>query len=127
MTIGDIQDRLDALLVEAGCRRYTAAEARADAAECWREICADAIAHGESPDAPFFNFVVSAGVGVFTFFGPQVELYVVRGDEWGFRTRFDPLAMVDVVQSRQVLADEYSKVTPDLVIDESLTAEWLRA
>jgi hypothetical protein len=127
MTFHDIQRRLDALLRDAGCERYTARQALADAAECWRDVRQDHIAHGGSGEEPFFNFVVAEGVGVFATYGSEVDFYVVRGDEWDFRCRFETLAMTEVQPAREILASDFNRSEPDLTIDGPLSRAWLLA
>lgn len=126
-TIDGVQGRLAVLLQQAGCHTYSAGEVRADAAECWRETREDAIAHGDSPDEPFFNFVVTDAAAVVTFFEPAVSIYVLAGDEFDLIQRIEGsrLAMMDVEPARQFLAREFGKVSPDLTVDASLAAEWL--
>lgn len=125
MTFHDIQHRLDALLRDAGCEQYSARQALADAAECWREIHQDDIACGGSGEEPFYSFVVAEGVGVFAFYGPAVDFYVIRGEEWELRRRFEPLAMTDVEPARAILASAFKRSDPDLTIDAPLSQAWL--
>jgi hypothetical protein len=125
MTLHEIQLRFDTLLREAGCKRYTAAKALDDAAKCWRFIHADNVAHGEEVDGPFCNFVVTEDVGIFAFYGNDIEFYVVCGDEWAFRKRFDSLAMTDVNETRAILASDFQKELPDLIIPAALKQAWL--
>jgi hypothetical protein len=100
-------------------------EALADAAECWREVRADDTAHGASGEEPFCNFVAVDGVAIFTFYGASVDFYVVRGDEWDFRGRFDPLAMTEVDAARAILRSDFGRPAPDLVMSAQLSREWL--
>ena len=127
MTFDDIQSRLDELLRDAGCVRYTAREALVDAADCWREIRADDLAHGESGEEPFCNFVVAQGVGIFALYGTGVDFYVIRGEESVFRDRFDHLAMIEVDATRAILASDFGRTTPDLNIEPELCRAWLSA
>src|ERR687896_618171 len=99
MNLDEVETRLETLLRQAGCRRYSSAKARADAQEVWRDVRQDDAAHGQSSDEPFFTFVVAEGVGVFTFFGPSREIFVLPGDEQHFRNPFEPLATVEVRQA----------------------------
>lgn len=126
-TIDGVQQRLDALLRQAGCHTYSANEVRAEAGECWREIREDAAAHGGSPDDPFFNFLATDGAAVVTIFEPTVSIYVVAGEEFDLIQRIEGsgLALIDVEPARRFLAREFGKVSPDLTIDASLAAEWL--
>src|SRR5687767_6172010 len=89
MTFHDVQHRLDTILRKAGCDRYTARHALADAAKHWREIHQDDVAHGGSGEDPFFNFVVAEGVCVFAIYGTAVEFYVIRGEEADLRDYFN--------------------------------------
>lgn len=125
MTFHDIQRRLDTLLRNAGCERYTARQALADAAERWREIRQDDVAHGKSGEEPFFNFVVAEGVGIFTLYGTDVVFYVIPGDEWDFRDRFEPLAMSEVESARAILASDFKRSAPDLTVEAPLSRAWL--
>jgi len=125
MTFHDVQRRLNTLVREAGCERYTAQQALAEAAECWREIRQDDIAHGGSGEEPFFNFVVAEGVGIFTLYGTGVDFYVIRGQEWDFRNHFDPLAMPEVEPARAILASEFKRPVPDLSVEAGLSRAWL--
>ena len=125
MTFHEVQRRLDTLLREAGCQRYTAREALAEAAECWREIRQDSIAHGGSGEKPFCNFVLTEGVGVFALYGTGVEFFVIRGEEWDFRRHFDRLAMDEVEEARAVLAKHFKRSAADLIIDPPLSRAWL--
>jgi hypothetical protein len=127
MSFHDVQRRLDTLLRDAGCERYTARQALADAAECWREIRQDSIAHGGSGEVPFFNFVVAEGVGVFAFYGTGVEFYVIPGDEWQFRDRFEPLAMTEVEPARAIISSEFKRSAPDVTVEAPLSGAWLQA
>ena len=113
------------MLREAGCQGYTAGQALADAAQCWREIREDDIAHGGSGDEPFFNFVVAEGVGVFALYGADVEFYVVPGQEVDFRRQFEPLAMAEVEAARALLAEHFQRSAPDLVVESLLSRAWL--
>ena len=117
---------LEALLRRAGCVHYSADEARADAQECSREIRADTLAHGAAADRPFFSFVVTENVGIFTFYEPSLSIFVVPGDEMSLRSHFDALAMVDVEPARELLASQFGKSAPDLTLDEVSTRAWLR-
>src|SRR5262245_7077125 len=125
MTFHDVQHRLESLLRDAGCERYTARQALADAAECWREIRKDNIAHGGAGDEPFFNFVVAEGVGGFTLYGTDVDFYVVCGDELDFRRRFESLAMNEVEPARAILASDFNRPVPDLTVAAPLRSAWL--
>jgi hypothetical protein len=125
MTFHDVQRRLDTLLREAGCERYSARQALADAAECWRDIRQDDIAHGGSGEEPFFNFVVAEGVGTFALYGAGVDFYVIPGDESDFRRRFEPLAMTEVDAARAILASEFKRSLPDLSVEPTLSHAWL--
>jgi hypothetical protein len=125
--IGETQARLDTLLRQAGCTAYSAGEARRDAQECWRDILADEAAHGNSENEPFYSYVVTENAGVFTFFEPAIGIYVVPGDEWSFRSRFDALAMSDVELAKELLARHFGRIAPDLVIDQALSRAWLTA
>ena len=125
MTFHDVQHRLDTLLRDAGCELYTAQQALAAAAECWRAIREDAVAHGQSGDDPFFNFVVAEGVGIFTFYGTDVEFYVIPGEEWQFRDRFDHLAMTEVEPARAIITSYFNKLMPDLTVDAPMSRAWL--
>jgi hypothetical protein len=125
MTFHQFQRRLATLLRGAGCERYTAHQALADAAKCWREIREDDIAHGKSGEDPFFNYVVAEGVGVFALYGPEVHFYVIRGQEWDFRRHFDELAMIEVEAARAILASDFNRPNPDLTVTASLSRAWL--
>lgn len=125
MSFHEIQRRLDTLLRQAGCQRYTARQALADAAECWREIRLDNIAHGGTGEQPFCNFVVAEGVGIFALYGSGVEFYVIRGEERDFRHHFDQLAMSEVDETCAVLAEHFKRPAPDLVIEPPLSHVWL--
>jgi hypothetical protein len=141
MTFHEVQHRLDTLLRDAGCERYSARQALADAAGCWREIRQDDIAHGGSGDEPFFNFVVAEGVGIFSFYSTNVDFYVVRADdlasrvdseplltteaEWIFRDRFEPLAMTEVDEARAILASQFNHRVPALSVEPPLSHAWL--
>jgi len=123
--IAQTQSRLGALLKQAGCTDYSADEARADAQECWRDIREDNLAHGDSADEPFFDFVLTENVAVFTFFEPSLSIYILPGDELSFRTRFEALAMIDVEEARQILATDFNKASPDIMLDPTLARAWL--
>jgi hypothetical protein len=125
MTFHEVQSRLDVILKNAGCRQYTGHRALVDAAECWRDVCRDEVARGLSGDAPFFNFVVAEGVGVFALYGSEVQFHVVRGEEADFRRRFEQLAMTDVEGARGILASAFNRLAPDLIVNESLSRAWL--
>jgi hypothetical protein len=125
MTFHEVQRRLDTLLRDAGCERYTARQALADAAECWREVRQDDIAHGGSGEEPFFNFVVAEGVGVFAFYGTAVEFYVIPGDERQFRDHFEPLAMTEVEPARAIIQSDFKRLTPDVTVEARLCRAWL--
>src|SRR5687767_11918150 len=127
MTFHDVQRRLDTMLREAGCQRYSGRQALADAAECWREVRDDDIAHGVLVEEPFFNFVATEGVGVFAMYGSGVEFYVVPGEEPDLRRRFEPLAMTEVEAARAILAAEFGRPAADLSIEASLSRAWLLA
>ena len=127
MNLEELDGHLDALLAGAGCTRYSASEARADAQEVWRDVREDAVAHGESPEDPFFNFVVAGSVGVFTFFEQSVAIYIVVGEEQEFRRNFDRLAMADIASAKRVLARGFGKNAPDILIPASLATHWLAA
>jgi hypothetical protein len=123
--IAQARSRLDALLKQAGCTDYSAEEVQLDEQECWSEITADAIAHGDSADDPFYDFVATQNVAVFTFYGPSLSIYVVRGDESSFRSHFEALAMTDVEEAREILARHFNKSSPDILLDRTLTGAWL--
>jgi hypothetical protein len=125
MNFHDIQLRLEELLRKAGCERYSAHEALADAAQCWREIRRDDVAHVGSGEDAFFNFVVAEGVGIFAFYGTGVDFYVVRGAEWNLRDRFEPLAMTEVEAARAILGSEFGRAVPDLSVEAGLSRAWL--
>src|SRR4051794_21070613 len=95
MSFHDVQRRLATLLREAGCERYTAQQALADAATCWRAVRQDSIAHGGSGEEPIFNFIVAEGVGIFAMYGTNVDFYVVRGDELASREKSEQLAEIE--------------------------------
>ena len=127
MTIREANEVLDRLLRQAGCQQYSGEEAHSDMREVWRDVREDAVAHGETADAAFFTFVVVESVGIFTFFEETVGVFVVPGEEADFRARFDPLAMVDVHRAKRVLAQNFRKSVPDLVIDAALRDAWLNS
>ena len=96
----------------------------------WRDVYADAVAHGDSGDEPFFNYVAAEGAAVFTLYGPTVELFVFAAEEADLRDRdlreqFDPLAMSEVRRARRILATVFNKPEPDVAMDGPLAAEWL--
>jgi hypothetical protein len=125
MSLRDIQLRLEVLLRDGGCERYTARQALADAAQCWREIREDDIAHGGSGEKPFGNFVATEGVAVFALYSAAVEFYVIRGDEADFRRHVDQLSTNEVEAMRAVLAEHFNRPAPDLIIEPPLSRAWL--
>ena len=125
MTLPELQRRLDTLLREAGCERYTAGQALDDAATCWREIRDDYVAHGGSGEEPFFNFIVAEGVGIFALYGTGVDFFVIRGEQRDFRRHFEPLAMSEVEAARAILESEFKRPRPDVTVDASLSRTWL--
>jgi hypothetical protein len=108
-----------------GCQKYTARQALADAAETWREVRQDDIAHGQPDERPFFNYFAIDGACVFTIYGRETAIYVLPGDESAFRSRFDKLAMKEVEEAMGILAEDFHKSLPDLLLNEQLTRKWL--
>jgi hypothetical protein len=125
MTLSEVNETLDRLLRQAGCQQYSAQEAHSDMQEVWRDVQEDAVAHGEAADGAFFTFVVVENVGVFTFFDHALGIFVIPGREADFRSRFDSLAMADVHCAKRVLAQDFRKPVPDLIIDAELRDAWL--
>jgi len=124
MTLGEVNETLNRLLRQAGCRHYSAQQAHSDMREVWRDRREDAASHGET-DGAFFTFVVVENIAVFTFFERAVGIFVIPGREVDFRSRFDSLAMADVQHAKRVLAEHFRKPAPDLLIDAALRDAWL--
>jgi len=125
MSLGKVNSQLAALLTAAGCRAYSASDARSEAQRAWQNIRPNAGAPEEAAADPFFTFVVAESVGVFMFFARSVEIYVVAGKEQHFRTHFDNLAMIDVEAARRILTRQFRRKAPDLVIDPPDVTAWL--
>lgn len=129
MEISDIHDlvrRLRDLLGHHG-GSYSAHEVLADVKATFHDIRADDIEHN-APPAPFFNFTISLGVAVFAIYGDRLEMYVLPCDqlaEYRLIGAFQSLAMVEVTRCREVLAHEYDRTAPDLILSPDLTARLL--
>jgi hypothetical protein len=124
MAFHEIQNRLAALLIEAGCQDYTARRALSDAVECRREINRDNKAHG-SAEEPFCNWIATEDVGIFTFYGSRIEFYIIHAEETELLKLLGTLAMSDVDAHRSLLRLKFDRVEPDLIIDPILSRAWL--
>jgi hypothetical protein len=120
-------DRRLADLVQSAGGDYPVADIREEMVTTSREIRADDTAHGLQARY-FFSFSAWRGVAVFTVYANGLEIYVIPYEpeqEWDLIRKFEPLAMMDVDESRDILRRDYGKSAPDLSVEPTLASEWL--
>src|SRR5262245_12751980 len=92
---------------------------------CRDAIYADNLVHGGSIEDPFYNIVIVNGVAAFTFFESEFSIYVVSCDEATLINETEPLALSDTLECRRLLANNYSKHVPDIVVSRTLAEHWV--
>jgi len=127
-TTSQISAALRSVLAQAGSRTYGERELRREAKECMGGMWRDALNHRVDPARPFFSFVVSDGIAIFTIFDDPFEIYVFPCEERELiRTFEDEFAMRDVGLCKQLLATRHGKEAPDVAAARSLAQLWMEA
>lgn len=124
MQAQELADDLSSLLAQFGTTMTESAIRRATK-QCRDDIYADTLAHGGRVEDPFFNFVTSKGVAVFTFFESDFSLYVFRCDEAELIAETNRFAMSDTAECKAYLAANHQKPEPDIVAPRSVCEHWL--
>jgi hypothetical protein len=124
MELHQFQSRLSELLRQHASR-LTELDIRQATAECRSGLYEDSVAHGVRIEEPFFNFISLDNVAVFTFFNSEFAVFVVPCREQVLIDKTGQFEMNDVAKCRRLLAQEYGKLEPDLVISRALAEYWL--
>jgi hypothetical protein len=123
-----ISAALRSVLARAGSRTYGERDVWQEARKCMIIMTRNALDQAIDPASPFFNFTVSNGIAVFTFFDDPFEFYIFSCDEHELiRTFEDRFAMRDVGPCKQYLATRYGKRAPDVAAARSLAQLWMES
>lgn len=110
-----------------GLKPATEKEVREATRECRDDIYADNKAHDCPVRDPFVNFVIVGNVVVFTFFTDPFEIYAFTCNERALISEFEGsgLAMTDIDEHRELLACNYGKSRPDILVSLSVAEKWM--
>jgi hypothetical protein len=124
MELHEFQTRLSDLLLLHGSR-LSESDIRQRTAECRRGVHQDTFTHGGRIEDPFFNCIALDNVAVFTLFDSECSVFVVACNEQELIDTTGQFAMCDVTECRRLLAQEYGKPVPDLILSRALAEYWL--
>jgi hypothetical protein len=127
------QELLDAATADNRVNRLTVPDLRTDIGDTHRDVAEDAREHGETPLAPYWNFVMAdwtadePAVFVFTAWQPEALIvYVGAGDKFQLLHAINPFTMAEVAECTAAVLGS-ARISGSVELVRSVAESWAAA